>query len=36
MNDQRDRKWSGAVFALVCDDNLNYAANALALEMPLA
>lgn len=33
MNDQRDRKWSGAVFALVCDDNLNYAANALALEM---
>lgn len=33
MNHQDDAKWSGAVFALVCDNNLNYAANALALEM---
>lgn len=30
---QGDCKWTGAVFALVCDDNLNYAANALALEL---
>lgn len=33
MTKQLDTKWTGAVFALVCDNNLNYAANALALEL---
>ena len=33
MEKSNDPAWNKAVFALVCDDNLNFAANALALEI---